>query len=182
LKKHAFYLLTFVLFFFLSCSDLEVEVDAPDRHFDIPGFFKSEALLLMERGAQLEKSVLKDQKRESKNFSKPDWGKEFSAFAGIDLNRRGLIDEYVVDSSFTEKGQLKINYRAKTGGLDVQMVKVLLENNSVISLEILRKNINQVFSNLQTMNYYKDGYVIEGSMEILNIYQTDYHIQGKIVK
>jgi hypothetical protein len=164
-----------------ACNDVEVKTDSANMYFDVPAYFQAKSMELAEMNAKLMKSASKNGEQEHLELVNPDWNKEFSAFLAIDLNRRALINEYQVDSVQSEKG-LEINYTTNNTALDVQYVSIWMENDSVKSIKIFRKNENLIFSNHQTLTYAPSNYKVEGNIQIFNFYHSNYLIQGNIVK
>ncbi len=162
---------------------MEINPEVEQVFFDIPGFFKDEALRLDSEGKLLEKKIVKDGIEEEKLIQEPEWEKEFTAFMDVDINKPALISVYEADTIFFSIESYQVNYKATEKTAIIHNISLLFKNNSCIFVTIEKNNTNKLFSSIQELKYDKNkGYSINGELIVRFIYKTQYNINSNFIK
>jgi hypothetical protein len=163
----------------VCCNPLQVESQATLAYTDIPGLFQKEAEHLRNIKPGLQKTIIKDSQKESKEIQQPDWEKEFAAFRALDINKPAFVNEYRIDSLIQEGGILLLEYTALSNTLDIQKIRIGFDGSQMVSFMAERKNDNQIYATSQELQYKKgEGYKISGSLSIRFFYSTNYFIES----
>ncbi len=162
---------------------MEISPETDQVYFDIPGFFKEQALRLDSIDKSIEKTIIKDGVKEKKIIPEPDWKKELSSFIEVDINKPALISVYTTDTIVFSDYSYEVNYKATEKSAIIRNISLLFENNSCIFVSVEKNNTNNLFSSIQELQYHvQKGYSIKGELIIRLIYQTEYNINSNFTK
>ncbi|SCC36369.1 hypothetical protein GA0116948_106193 [Chitinophaga costaii] len=146
-----------LLLFLAACMRLQAPVTASTERFrDLPAYFASEKKQMEQAGLQFHKLVEQNGVRDSIITS--DTGiisKLLKPFAGINLNKPSLRDQYILDSVTNGfSGARSLSYTARTPEVNPQ--QVLLETDSsgyIQSVQIISRTSNLLYKTASTLIY-----------------------------
>ena len=161
--KSIFLFLTLALF--SSCSDEPRITSVSEPFFDLKTFFIQERSKLEDIKKVIKKASV-DGIIEEKTVDSIDLEKELALFVDSDINRIAWLDKYKVDSLFNNNKLSQVNYLAKDDQLKTKQLTVHFNNNTVDSINIIRRITSLVAKLEQHLKYVPSkGYSIESRQE-----------------
>ena len=173
-------LFTFLLGF-LSCQSNTTTVSTAstfNAFFDLKKFFNQE-ISQLSNVKQFKKTISINGIEESQELTGLNLEEELAIFINSDINRPAWSDKYRVDSIFNEKKELvQLEYHSLDKKLKTQKLNVRYQDNSVISIEIIKNLDNAVAKSNQVLTYFaQKGYRIH-SRQALSFSETkELHIE-----
>ncbi|HCN82710.1 MAG TPA: hypothetical protein DIT07_03695 [Sphingobacteriaceae bacterium] len=170
-------ILFFISVSFTFCTKEGQPDNSSKAYFDLKGFFKNEAEYLQKKNPLINKTIAKNDLKESKKVSIRNWVNELELFAASDINKSAWKDLYEVKNS-----QNSTQYLAKDGKLRTR--KIIIDKSSVGKIKhifILNQVANNLYSSTEELNYYPDSlYSIRKKQKILIIGDNNYSITGDL--
>jgi len=182
--------------FFSSCNlvpESEKAALKGNEYFDIEEFIDHQIDLLDSLDIKLSKTVMLNNKKETRTLKQIDWKKELVLFKELNVNKISVRDSYEEDiiSDPVNKTLVK-NYTPLDPELKIKFLKIVLsDNNEVISIEGRLFDANLLY---KTEKFLKlsckrqgddqviiDNYEISGYQKIILMDTFYYEIRSKIM-
>jgi len=159
-------LVIFLMSVFLVSCQPETQL-SPDqtRFFDLKAFFQKEQERLADINGATKKAII-DGKIEEKTGVAINFEEELALFIESDINKISWLDQYDVDSIFTDNQLTEIVYNAKKEKLKTNRLSVQFKANKVSRIDILRKTSSIAAELEQELSYIPtEGYSIKSRQE-----------------
>ena len=146
------------------------------RYFDLPSYFQQEIDSLAKANPKINKTVMKDDKEETKQVHIKDWTTELSSFQSIDLNKpayEGHIKTDTVDQV--------IQYSFTDPELDLSCVRIKMDPSGKPALISIEKHVkNTLYGTTEFLVYEKDSfYLVEKNQAVRVMGDNYYKVQGE---
>lgn len=162
-----------------SCQEkITINTTATD-FFDIPAYFKTEALRLSKiADLKVSKTIKLDGKTESKQLVIDNWAKELALFAKIQIHSPTQREKYQVDSSFAADTQIKtVRYSSDDKKAVAKSVSIDFLGEKPLRIEITTTAENEVYKATQQLIYEPEkGYRIEKEQQVTLHQKHDYAV------
>lgn len=134
--------------------------------FSIKKFLNAEAERLTQESYSIYRTIRIDDDISSVVDSFPDWTAEFQALSSLDINKAGLLSEYVVDSVITET-QRHYFYEHTSGKQKVKSMHVILFPNGKVELIEITASDKRFFKEENFTYSYQPNkaFAVKGSRE-----------------
>ncbi len=173
MRKPILLFLSFLLF--ISCNNSADKKQKTNlNYFDIKGYFEKEVARLTLKNPLITKTVSVNGATESKRIKITDWKKELTLFSDADINRaswKGLFE--------LKKSNDQELYSSNNEKVPVKELMVIYKNNKVLGIKILIKNVNSLYTSIDTLSYYTDSlYQVKKMQNIKLLSEKSYTITG----
>jgi len=162
--RNTFFIL--ILFSILAaCNKPEQkENSATEDFFNLPAFFNAEAKRLSANSNLLvDKTVVLNGKKESKELSIKDWNAELTLFSKCHIHDPALKEYYKVS-----KEAESIIYTAIDKTVNVRRLALTMDGKNIKNIVIETQNSNEVFEATQVLNYSPDkGFSIRKNQKVV---------------
>ena len=162
-----------------SCTQEPTTDNPSKKYFDLKGFFQNEAETLQEKNLKVEKTVAKNDLKESKSVMIRNWTNELDLFAASDINKPAWADLY--QTKVTEN---RTQYLAKETSLRTKRIIIDRSGEGKIThIFILNDLSNNIYSSTEKLDYYPDSlYRIEKQQKILIIGNNNFSVTGRLLQ
>ncbi|HEX5001669.1 MAG TPA: hypothetical protein VFW78_04170 [Bacteroidia bacterium] len=165
----------------VSCDTAPPKSTPQKRHFDIPGYFRSEISRFVASGSSLQKIVHTEGKTESHTIREPDWNDAFQYFLQIDLNSPGTAKWLMVDTLISGT-ELQLNYASVDSTAKLKRASVFFTGNTVDSVAVALYNTGLYGTESQFLTYkrgvaYKMHFLLNPTVGKA----TDLEVAGKVI-
>ncbi|MCA5003679.1 hypothetical protein [Sphingobacterium bovistauri] len=144
-------------------------------YFDIPKFFKNEALRLQKLSPTITKTVATNTSTETKEINIKNWNSELAQFMTVDLNKAGNIEFQMTREKDT------LVYSSQTDSPNRIVVKIVNSNERTSYISIEKQTKNLLFKNNETLIYSLDDfYSIEKNQSVKGLGHNSYLITSKL--
>lgn len=152
-KTRVFIFLAFVGLF-SACNEAEKSIDTAS-FFSIENYFNEQIEILKKGIFQLEKTIVINERKETKKIENINYQIELAPFIDNDINKPAWSDKYSIDS-LIESGQLKtITYQALEASLKTQSLSIhFVENERVEYISITAKSHSVLSDSEKKLDYY----------------------------
>ena len=166
----------FFAFFMVSCTGQQKDAaPAGKNYFDLAGYFKSQGENHAREKTAVRKTILKNGRSESKTLQIGDWEKEFSLFAGSDINKPAWTSSYET----SENGDTVV-YRAIDPTMRTQLIRIAKSGDAVGMIYIKNQEENTLYKSMEELHYFPDSlYRIEKKQDVRFIGVNEYRIEGR---
>lgn len=177
--KTAFGILAFSLLFY-ACNSADSNY-APEAYFDVPAFFKQEAVRLHSKQASLFKTIATGDACDTLRVQNPDWSREFKLLQKVNLNLPALAGKYQIDRKINDSLHT-IRYSLPEGANGIVELKtVAISNGKVKKLHCRIFETSLLTTHSETWTFVADsGYAYAGFDRINGITSNRYEIAGLI--
>ena len=151
----------------------------PWRYFNLKTYFSGQQRMLSARNAAINKSITKDNVKESREISHPDWTKELKPFADCDLNKPAWLKSYSIDSILSDHS-IHLSYTSMESKFPVQKMQIDINNDTVSRIQITINKQNTYYSSQQQLDYIPfHSYHINGTQKVILADPTSFIIDAK---
>jgi hypothetical protein len=165
-----------IIILFSSCFSKAKETKQLKFYFDLKGYFTNLALTLNEKNPEINKTVSKNEIKESKRIKIPNWNEEFALFIESDINKPAWKDSYTKDSSAT-----KIIYKSNDADLKTQKIEISLSHGKPTKIHIETSANNLLYQTKENLDFYPDSlYRIQKNQNVILLGKNNYQIVGKM--
>lgn len=167
------YALFLILLILSACS--EPPEKETNSYEDIRGFFEAEALRLDKADPEIEKTVARNDSRETRAVRHINWQTELSLFTESDINKPAWRDSYQVTTRAGNITYLATDTTLKTR--EIQMRKD--PQGRIRRISIRNKTSNLLYSSSEQLIYIPDSvYQITKNQHVVMVGNNRYFIKG----
>jgi hypothetical protein len=145
-------------------------------YFDLKGYFSKTAQELNKRNPTINKTVAKDNIKETQNLTIKNWNQELALFIEADINKPAWKDSYRKDSTAT-----KITYSANDEDLKTKRIEIFFEKGILAKIKINSTVDNLLYQSKEDLEYIPDSaYSIKKYQKVIFLGENNYLIKGKL--
>lgn len=170
------YLIYTLLFAFTACRpDVESNSGTPE-YFNIKDFFTTTAAKFTGKHARVLKTLVYNQRIETKEVKVNNWKGELELFINSDINKPAWRNSYSI-----KNGKDLLVYKAKTPELKTREIAIKRSGGKIKWILIYNHTRNILYASTEKLSYYPDSvYVIEKTQSIRLLGKKTYKIKGII--
>ncbi|MFN0188100.1 MAG: hypothetical protein ACKVQV_05310 [Bacteroidia bacterium] len=174
-------LFLFIISFFLLTSCVDEPIVQHSSYFSISKFLNDEIKQHQKSKTRLQKEVIRDEVKESKNIDTPNWEHELKPFFESDIDKPAWHLAYECDTVKTDS-LLQIVYVALDEKAPVRRMQIDYLHEQIQQVEVLFEKTNPWFS-LQRKLIYKHlvGYQIHGEQHMVLSDPSRFEINVKFI-
>lgn len=180
-----YYILLIIMLFFTACQlpSFPNEEKQVLTFYDLNSFFEKEIKSLEEQELQVQKKINQNGQIEERLMTPKNWSEELQIFRDSDINKASWKHKYSLDSTLLENGLTLLHYKALDESLATQVLDIKLDNQSVHSIEIIKKTSSQIYESKQYLTYIpQKSYSIKTTQEVLLFDKNEYHIETQYIQ
>ena len=167
-------------FLLMSCAD--VPIVQHSSNFSISSFLNEESKQHQKLKTRLEKEVIRDEFKESKNIESPNWEHELKPFFESDIDKPAWHLAYDCDTVQTDS-LLQIVYVALDEKAPVRRMQIDYLHQQIQKIEIQFEKLNPWFSLKRKLIYqHLLGYHIEGEQHMVLSDPSRFAINVKFIE
>jgi hypothetical protein len=177
LPLNAFFAL---LFFFSACNNSVDTTKTSNFYFSLKDYFNTEAARLKQENVLVKKTVILNDKAETKNLKIEDWNNELLTFSDADINKSAFVGKYSIDSVFKEGKLTSVSYIANENKLKTKSITLHFSDteSTPTSIDISLETKNTLYHSTQQLHYEsKVGYSVMGTQEIRVLKKDEFQVK-----
>lgn len=157
---------------FTACSAMlcaSCQSSAPASQADVHAYFDLARLVQKDISDNSEKAcgemktVYVNTTGETKQLDSINWQKELQPILDCDINKAAWFGKFQVDTFHNEPGAMTIQYHSMSDKIPVRSMSVLIRNNTVQRVLILKRTRSFIFTSEQQIAYIPEkGFSVRG--------------------
>ena len=166
-----------IVLLFSGCFSQEKEKSRQQiYYFDLKGYFSKIAQELNKRNPAINKSISKNDIKESQILTIQNWNQELALFIESDINKSAWKDSYTKDST-----ESRIIYTAIDEDLRTQKIEILIEKGILKKIKINAKVDNLLYQTKENLEFIPDSvYRINKYQKVILLGENNYLIRGNL--
>lgn len=163
----------------VSCNQPSAVNSGTNNYFDVKGFFENEARRLAQLNTLVLKTVMKDNRKETRKMRISNWQAELGLFMESDINKPAWKSSYKVSGD-----KKRLLYTATDSTLRTQRILIEKDSSGVIKhISVLNRNRNMLYESDDKLDYFTDSlYRIQKEQDVLILGNNTYEVTGNISK
>lgn len=129
-----------------SCVSSDMHMENAEQYFDVTDFIAAEQLTATGKEMQIEKTVIFQEQRETKQVAFAEYDSSLQLLAGLNLNTELYAGKVQADTIITDDNTLELQYTVNDEDLPIHYCSVQIVRDSVSELRIITEEKNLLYT------------------------------------